>query len=148
MILMQNSVKVQKYHDMLCTMLLIWNQYSLLWIFLLQHVVTGYRMVPNIATCSIRPSEVPKWPRVWLPLMVTRTVVKRTSLIFLLKRSILWYVCDTRVGLDLHVMLPSELCAVKRGTHNTRMQVFVRVQKNHSHFQIKRDKHRQKERES
>lgn len=74
--------------------------------------------MPNFATCSIRPSEVPKWPSVWLPLMVTRTEVKRTSLIFWLKRSSRWNVFATRVGLFLHVMLPSELCAkIKRGTY-------------------------------
>lgn len=69
--------------------------------------------MPNFATCRIRPSEVPKWPSVWLPLMVTRTEVKRTSLILWLKRSSRWNVFATRVGLDLQVMLPSELCANK-----------------------------------
>lgn len=80
--------------------------------------------------------------------MVTRTVVKRTSLIFLLKRSILWYVCDTRVGLDLHVTLPSELCTVKTGAHKARMQVFswgLEKSQPLSLIKLRETKHRQKE---
>lgn len=43
-------------------------------------------MVTDI-TCSIRPSDVPKWPSVWFPIVVTRIAVNRTLLICLLKRS-------------------------------------------------------------